>query len=492
MKQILFFLLFFQCISIFSQDWQIFHSGRTRFYDKGTKALRVDSAFYQNGDSILKFYNCLNTYFEPTVGESVDTTGSTFFGSQLTIKPNGDQHLYFKLFDTLFIPKNIQLNDTWNAIQLDSGQTIMAKLIQIDTVHAFDYIDSVRVIQLFQSNPINFYTRSNYYYSLNIDSAIIKISKNNGLFSTNLSLQTEHSFMSNSDTLESSPDIRPLIREIYEDIQIGDIYGYRWNALSTFNYLGNRLDIYTDKSVFLDSMQFAYNEKSTLNTQSGPNLLCECKNYTIKNLNDSLFTSLPDEYPVKINSSMYNLMTMRQNTIGGKPSFAKLRIKTKEEVNLPYPAFEYYETTGLSLFEPNDYSYYFSPNLGGYERGISNYIGGYANNYFLEYYDKTTQSYGTPINITVSCTNCFTNIPSSTSNSNFSLYPNPATTSFSIESPSKISNIEIFNLLGSQVFFQNIDNKNFMEINVKELQSGMYVVKLETENGTFSQKWIKE
>ena len=99
MKQILLFLLFFQCISIFSQDWQIFHSGRTRFYDKGTKALRVDSTFYQNGDSILKFYNCLTRYYG---GFNSDTLGSTFFGKELIIKPNGDQYLYFKDIDTVF------------------------------------------------------------------------------------------------------------------------------------------------------------------------------------------------------------------------------------------------------------------------------------------------------------------------------------------------------------------------------------------------------
>jgi hypothetical protein len=64
-------------------------------------------------------------------------------------------------------------------------------------------------------------------------------------------------------------------------------------------------------------------------------------------------------------------------------------------------------------------------------------------------------------------------------NSNeISLYPNPGKEIVSIQSPIKISSIEVYNMVGQQVL-----KSNTKSINVLELSQGMYYVKVGLENG---------
>jgi hypothetical protein len=59
-----------------------------------------------------------------------------------------------------------------------------------------------------------------------------------------------------------------------------------------------------------------------------------------------------------------------------------------------------------------------------------------------------------------------------------SLYPNPAKEIVSIQSPIKISSVEVYNMVGQQVL-----KSNTKSINVLELSQGMYYVKVGLENG---------
>jgi hypothetical protein len=64
-------------------------------------------------------------------------------------------------------------------------------------------------------------------------------------------------------------------------------------------------------------------------------------------------------------------------------------------------------------------------------------------------------------------------------NSNeISLYPNPGKEIVSIQSPIKISSIEVYNMVGQQVL-----KSNTKSINVLQLSQGMYYVKVGLENG---------
>lgn len=79
--------------------------------------------------------------------------------------------------------------------------------------------------------------------------------------------------------------------------------------------------------------------------------------------------------------------------------------------------------------------------------------------------------------------NLFTNnvLSASTFSSelSFSLYPNPATESFSIEMETELKSVEIYSLQGQKVLSSNAKN-----INVATLAKGIYLVRIEDENNT--------
>lgn len=72
--------------------------------------------------------------------------------------------------------------------------------------------------------------------------------------------------------------------------------------------------------------------------------------------------------------------------------------------------------------------------------------------------------------------------------SKVSIYPNPTTEYLNINSASKISAVQIFDISGKKVNAELVDNK----VNVQNLAKGSYVIKITDGSGTTSQKFIKE
>lgn len=71
---------------------------------------------------------------------------------------------------------------------------------------------------------------------------------------------------------------------------------------------------------------------------------------------------------------------------------------------------------------------------------------------------------------------------------NITIYPNPVSDVLHIKSKDKIKNAKIFDMSGKTINTEVIDNA----INVKELQSGSYIISVETAKGNSTQKFIKK
>lgn len=72
----------------------------------------------------------------------------------------------------------------------------------------------------------------------------------------------------------------------------------------------------------------------------------------------------------------------------------------------------------------------------------------------------------------------------------FSLTPNPASNIFTVESAAiSINSIEIFNILGQQVFNSSFTETNSKSIDITSLENGMYLVKI---NNDITKKLIKK
>jgi hypothetical protein len=70
---------------------------------------------------------------------------------------------------------------------------------------------------------------------------------------------------------------------------------------------------------------------------------------------------------------------------------------------------------------------------------------------------------------------------------------NPVNNELSIKGlTSNVSKVSVFTLLGSEVLTKNIAGKSAISINVSGLAGGMYIVKLQGDNGSFSKKIVKQ
>ncbi len=70
------------------------------------------------------------------------------------------------------------------------------------------------------------------------------------------------------------------------------------------------------------------------------------------------------------------------------------------------------------------------------------------------------------------------------------LYPNPANDVLFISSDAKLSKVEVFNLLGQNVMSKTINSKQ-SELNISDLDAGMYLIKVYGENGVQTQRFLK-
>jgi hypothetical protein len=71
-----------------------------------------------------------------------------------------------------------------------------------------------------------------------------------------------------------------------------------------------------------------------------------------------------------------------------------------------------------------------------------------------------------------------------------SIYPNPANNVLHVTA-NGYNKMEIINFLGQVVMSENVSNANF-EVNVSNLNSGVYFVRLQGENGTITNKFVKK
>ncbi len=76
-----------------------------------------------------------------------------------------------------------------------------------------------------------------------------------------------------------------------------------------------------------------------------------------------------------------------------------------------------------------------------------------------------------------------------TNNASVKTYPNPVRGQLNIEATSRIKEVQLYNLMGQVVLHQFIDNQT-TTINVADLKSGIYNLKLNMEEGTINKKIV--
>lgn len=77
--------------------------------------------------------------------------------------------------------------------------------------------------------------------------------------------------------------------------------------------------------------------------------------------------------------------------------------------------------------------------------------------------------------------------------SDFNIYPNPSKSVLNISLPNKFSEtkLEVFNILGAKVYSKNLSQLK-TAINVSQWRSGVYLVRISTDNETITKRFIKQ
>ena len=70
------------------------------------------------------------------------------------------------------------------------------------------------------------------------------------------------------------------------------------------------------------------------------------------------------------------------------------------------------------------------------------------------------------------------------------VYPNPVKEKLHIDCNVKINLIEIYNTLGKLVYFNPVSFYNNYDIEIKNLEKGIYLLKLNTEKNTYTKEII--
>jgi len=72
-----------------------------------------------------------------------------------------------------------------------------------------------------------------------------------------------------------------------------------------------------------------------------------------------------------------------------------------------------------------------------------------------------------------------------------SIYPNPATNNITIQSSNEISSIMITNFVG-QVVYNELQNNSIININTESFETGIYLIRIESDNSVINEKLIIE
>ena len=180
-----------------------------------------------------------------------------------------------------------------------------------------------------------------------------------------------------------------------------------------------------------------------------------------------------DEFKGDIARGLFYVSTRYQDEIGGWET-----LNTNGNSMLDGSGDKVFEQWALDLL----YSWHLSDPVSQKEIDRNNVIFTHQNNRnpFIDHPEFILSIWGN-----VLATTTFENIK------NISMYPNPVKNNFVYFSATQDLNVIVYDVLGKQVLIENLTvDKNF--INVSNLNKGIYLINLNTSQGTTIKKLIKQ
>ncbi len=516
---ILFALILFSCNAV-AQNYNCFQPAAKNYFINGNgyvRGIRIDSSKTSGTDVIYYPYKTqrISNYLAPTDLNSF--LGGSWLGGKV-IRHSDGTYLFDNLWDTVIIKTQAPIGASWPFYNDTSHFNYTATITAIDTMTIMGTLDSVKKITIYCDSFVFSYPGDpvNYFQ--------IWLSKNHGFVQVfDLYTFPYH----RPDTLlfippHTSHNIRFI--DYYLDVVLSNLgtcdLGCADNAPDTVNSIFRLFDFYnpTKKQIFNFAVGDVYESHLAATSITTPYFL---QTYTL----DSIFTAttiaatsvytgsehamtinLATTYPATTWDTTYTTGTYA-NTADTTPLVSKLTMPEESTAgyllhyfpkNVPFSGLcdtpaayvidQDYKATGFgydgTAYRASNASNTYSIGYGITGKSSFNATTGIQQQQGYSFYKKGMDTCGSftstlrPYNVGVSnltSINCIT------------ISPNPASVFLNISSVSGISAIVISNLLG-QIVFANDFNTNQAQINVSDLEPGIYILKI---NNSEVRKFVK-
>lgn len=449
------------CITVFDlqgQDFKTINPDRTLFFTSNTNSamgLRIDSV--KNGTEITFYpYRVIREIYS----ECFSPKGAPWIGDHIIIREDGTNLFFNKNLDTVKINTLAPLNGSWRAFYIPDSISVIATVVQYDTLGFLGLNDSVKTIG-FQVFDRNMDPKEN-----RLNDMKIKISKNYGFVQTfhfylfpDLDDNFTHEVMQEyilAGMTNPAIGLQNLNRRAVYDFQPGDELhiqhkGYEAIMLKTIR---NKVLKYLSRIDYEDSIIYECSLKENFDT------------YT-----DGLITN-----------TEYHEFSYRLRIIDN-PDFDKLSGEPIIHDNR-MSWFKSYDQTSKSdigsveWYYPGDDSCWYTPIIDGC--GDPNtYLKGLGGPYFecdgywtreselLVYYKKGDKTWGTPLVIT--------SVADFPEIGEIKVFPNPARDEITITARHYTDmNFELFDAAGCSVISKSLYNQS-RSIDISQLTPGVYI-----------------
>jgi len=471
MKNILLFLVvLLHTTGISAQNYQLIHLDRTNhFLNEASKihSIRIDTNAMEGTDSFLYNHKILRG------GENQSLCGlflsdSTWLGSKIILKNNGDHIFFNEQNDSILIESLAFLNDQWTLYTFDNGDFIEANFSNIIAQEILGTMDSVKVITLQAKDSLG----DDITHLIN--GKEIHFSKNHGIVKTFKLLDFPVDTTVYTLVGASNPDrgiTNLTAREIF-DYDIGDEFHFQrdWqdnNDPCEYSFCSSQ-KLILDKTISSneDTITYLYE-------------YCRmCFNSSCYGERDTTFSS--DTITEVIILSSYDYLNqlsyeLNSNSNGYALAFFDESQNRRQKININH--YFYDSMSDCWQF------WIYDPVPRTYIEGLG---GGYYNNSWLwkdehsiVYYKKGTEEWGTPLQ----CTLLSTSVHQLEKNANqVRVAPNPFSdfTKIEIENykEGEIFNLKIFDAMGKEYYSREISQKKFV-LQKKDLSTGIYFFQLQ-------------
>ncbi|HRN41726.1 MAG TPA: T9SS type A sorting domain-containing protein [Vicingus sp.] len=490
MRSLTFILFTIITLNLFSQDYRLISPNKeVHFNTNSILTLKIDSNFISGTDTTYFNHKALvvDYIIYPCSGRISDTS---WVGYGITVQQNGDYIFRNIQNEPILIKSTALLNDSWVLYTFLNGDYIEAKITSILQETVLGNIDSVKTITLQAKNSLN----SIITHAVN--GTELKLSKYNGIIKLYAFKNFPNTLTSCVIVGSSNPNngvVNLTAADVY-NFDIGDIFHtiqeyqepYSWYFTyhrQIINVIGKTI------SVNQDTLSYLFDRK-----------LMTIKNvsYTVYNPDTTyIFDTIPEVVILSQNTHI-NKFTQEPNAelaqvawgfSGYLNAYINSATQRREKEIYPYLLANSDSCWETMIDGPTRYYQYIDGLGGGYYDDFD-----FNNRFKLVYYEKGTETWGTPLSII----NTQTSIDDfSMKNLSVNVYPNPITNYATItikgyNSTEKLS-FKLYNILGKEVYSTYIYESNFI-LNRNSLTSGVYFYTItnDNKNSKYSGKLIIE